>query len=264
MAGDASRRARRREGGGAGRRRRRRDGRQAAGRDGRRRRSRSSRPSGSPTRAIGPFAHDRARRRPQPDVLVLQHEQAQRGRRLPHDPTAAPSSAACSPAPTSSSRRWRRRSCDALGIDLEAPPGRAPADLVVVSITPFGLDGPWADRLSSDLVGLALGNPLNSCGYDDHSIPPIRPGGDQGYQSAASFALIGLHARADRAPARPAGARLVDVGMHDCLAVNAELVEPVLVLPEGARAPADLPPRAADADATGHSSSAATTGGCTS
>ena len=40
------------------------------------------------------------------------------------------------------------------------------------SVTPFGLDGPWADWVSSDLVGLALGSPLNSCGYDDHSLPP--------------------------------------------------------------------------------------------
>ena len=72
-----------------------------------------------------------------------------------------------------------------LGLRLEDL--RASSDsLIVVSITPFGLDGPWANRLSSDLVALALGGPLNSCGYDDHSIPPIRPGGDQAYQSACS------------------------------------------------------------------------------
>src|SRR3954470_6857265 len=44
----------------------------------------------------------------------------------------------------------------ALGIDLAALQAAAPS-LVVVSITPFGLTGPWADRVSSDLVGLALG-----------------------------------------------------------------------------------------------------------
>jgi benzylsuccinate CoA-transferase BbsE subunit len=116
-----------------------------------------------------------------------------------------------------------------LGIDYEGLRDAA-GQLVVVSITPFGLDGPWSDRLSSDLVGLALGNPLNSCGYDDHAIPPIRPGGDQGYQSAASFALMGLmlalveRQRTDRG-------QLIDVGMHDCLAVNAELSNPYWFYP---------------------------------
>ncbi|HEX8580765.1 MAG TPA: CoA transferase [Acidimicrobiales bacterium] len=102
--------------------------------------------------------------------------------------------------------------------------------LVVLSVTPFGLDGPWRDRLSSDLVGLALGTPLNSCGYDDHSIPPIRPGGDQGYQSAASFGLIGvLLALLERQ--RTGQGQVVDVGMHDVLAVSAELANPYWFYP---------------------------------
>jgi crotonobetainyl-CoA:carnitine CoA-transferase CaiB-like acyl-CoA transferase len=103
--------------------------------------------------------------------------------------------------------------------------------LVVVSITPFGLDGPWANRLSSDLVGLALGSPLNSCGYDDHSIPPIRPGGDQAYQSACSFALMALMlALIERQ--RTGMGDLVDVAMHDCLAVSAELANPYWFYPK--------------------------------
>src|SRR5579863_3251165 len=63
--------------------------------------------------------------------------------------------------------------------------------LIVLSVTPFGLTGPWADYKSSDLVALAAGGPLNSCGYDDHSIPPIRPGGNQGYHIATTFAQMG-------------------------------------------------------------------------
>ncbi len=100
----------------------------------------------------------------------------------------------------------------------------------MVSVTPFGLTGPWADRLSSDLVGLALGTPLNSCGYDDHSIPPIRPGGDQGYQSASSFAQAGaMLALIERE--RTGQGQLVDVAMHDCLAVGAELANPYWFYP---------------------------------
>jgi benzylsuccinate CoA-transferase BbsE subunit len=106
----------------------------------------------------------------------------------------------------------------------------ASARLIVLSVTPFGLDGPWADWASSDLVGLALGSPLNSCGYDDHSIPPIRPGGDQGYQSAASFALTGLVLALIERQHTGQG-QLVDVGMHDCLSVNAELANPYWFYP---------------------------------
>ena len=181
---------------------------QAAGRDGRRRgQGRAARGLAEPRRrTVRPRP---ARRRPQPDLLVLQHQQAQRGHRLPHDRGPRRARPPARRRRRLSSRPWRRRELHALGIDLDALRAAAPA-LVVVSITPFGLDGPWADRLSSDLVGLALGGPLNSCGYDDHSIPPIRPGGDQGYQSAASFALMGLMLALHRAPGDrpwPAGGR---------------------------------------------------------
>lgn len=118
---------------------------------------------------------------------------------------------------------------DALGLAPDRL--RAAGDgLVVLSVTPFGLTGPWADRVSSDLVGLALGTPLNSCGYDDHSIPPIRPGGDQGYQSAASFGLIGVVlALLERQ--RTGDGQVVDVAMHDVLAVSAELANPYWFYP---------------------------------
>ncbi|GAA2454403.1 CaiB/BaiF CoA-transferase family protein [Actinomadura vinacea] len=117
----------------------------------------------------------------------------------------------------------------AAGLDydllLEAHPR-----LVVLSVTPFGLTGPWADYRSSDLVALAAGGPLMSCGYDDHSIPPIRPGGNQGYHTAASFAHTGLlMALLER---RLSGlGQLVDVSMHESLAVTVELANPYWFYP---------------------------------
>ncbi len=102
--------------------------------------------------------------------------------------------------------------------------------LILVNLSPFGLDGPWADMVSSDLVGLALGGPLNSCGYDDHSIPPIRPGGDQGYQLTASFGHLGvLLALLERD--ETGHGQVVDVAMHDCLSVSAELANPYWFYP---------------------------------
>jgi crotonobetainyl-CoA:carnitine CoA-transferase CaiB-like acyl-CoA transferase len=65
-------------------------------------------------------------------------------------------------------------------------------DLIVVSLTPFGRDTPKQNAQSTDLTVLAGGGPVWSCGYDDHSIPPVRGGGNQGYQTGAHYALLSL------------------------------------------------------------------------
>ena len=97
--------------------------------------------------------------------------------------------------------------------------------LIVVSITAFGLTGPWRDYKSSDLVALAAGGPLHMCGYDDQSIPPIRPGGNQGFHTATSFAHTGLLlALLERD--RTGYGQLVDVSMHEALAVTVEAANP--------------------------------------
>ena len=42
----------------------------------------------------------------------------------------------------------------------------------------------------TDLTILALGGPVHMCGYDDHSLPPIRGGGNQGLHTASHWATI--------------------------------------------------------------------------
>lgn len=116
------------------------------------------------------------------------------------------------------------------GLDLEALAQSHPP-LVVVSVTAFGLTGPWKDYLTSDLVGLALGGPLFSCGYDDHSIPPILPGGNQAYQMAATFAYCGL-LLALIAREQDGHGQLVDVSMHEANAVSGELANPYWFYPK--------------------------------
>ena len=74
---------------------------------------------------------------------------------------------------------------------LEANP-----TLVHVRVTPFGIDGPAADRLASDLTLAALGGPL--CLQGDPDRPPVRISVRQAWRhagaEAAVAALIG-HAR---------------------------------------------------------------------
>jgi len=114
-------------------------------------------------------------------------------------------------------------------LDLDALLTELP-ELVIVSVTPFGLTGPWAEYRSSDLIGLAAGGLLNLCGYDDHSLPPIRPGGNQAYMVAASFAHCGvLLALIDRQ--RSGAGQLVDVSMHEACAVSGELANPYWFYP---------------------------------
>ena len=63
-------------------------------------------------------------------------------------------------------------------------------DLIWVSVTPFGRDMPDAQGVTVDLTLLAEGGPMWSCGYDDHSLPPVRGGGNQGYQTACIWAVM--------------------------------------------------------------------------
>lgn len=62
--------------------------------------------------------------------------------------------------------------------------------LVWVSITHNGRDRP--DPPATDLTVLAEGGPAWSCGYDDHTVPPVRGGGNQGYQMASHYAVATL------------------------------------------------------------------------
>ena len=66
-----------------------------------------------------------------------------------------------------------------LGLD-DGALDRANPRLVHVTITPFGRHDPDSHRPATDLTVLAGGGPAWSCGYDDHSLPPVRGGGDQG------------------------------------------------------------------------------------
>ena len=62
--------------------------------------------------------------------------------------------------------------------------------LIMTSITPFGRSGPRSTEQATDLTLLAGGGPVWSCGYDDHSLPPVRGGGNQGYQTGCHWAVV--------------------------------------------------------------------------
>ena len=81
--------------------------------------------------------------------------------------------------------RQRLRS---LGLDYDELTALRP-NLIHVAVTPYGRNDPKSDLPFTDLTLMAASGPPWSCGYDDHSLPPIR-GPQQGYHTACHFAFM--------------------------------------------------------------------------
>lgn len=119
---------------------------------------------------------------------------------------------------------------DGLGTSLPGRLGIPAADLqhqspglVYCRVTPFGDTGPWAGHRSSDLVQLALGGVMASCGYDDvPGAPPIAPSGGQaahlvGIATATGVIAALLHRQ------RTGRGQVVDISAHDVVSVSTEM-----------------------------------------
>lgn len=101
--------------------------------------------------------------------------------------------------------RFRRLAVSA-DVLLECePPGRLAAlalsfvelralrdELIACTITPFGSSDPRSAEPAVDLTILAAGGPVWNCGYDDHTLPPVRGGGNQGFHTASHYAVMSI------------------------------------------------------------------------
>lgn len=112
-----------------------------------------------------------------------------------------------------------RRRLTELGLDYPDLTGIRP-DLVHVAVTPFGRDDPKSDRPFTDLTLMAAGGPVWSCGYDDHSRPPIR-GPQQGYHTASHFAFLSVLTALLYRSVSGEG-QFIDVSMHAACNVTTE------------------------------------------
>lgn len=110
---------------------------------------------------------------------------------------------------------------EAAGLDW---PTRSAADprLVMASVTPFGATSARSAEPVTDLTLLAEGGPVWSCGYDDHTLPPVRGGGNQALHTAGNWAtvsiLVALLAREETG-----AGQYVDVSMYAALNVTTEM-----------------------------------------
>ena len=109
---------------------------------------------------------------------------------------------------------------DSLGLGYERV-SQVASGIVFAAISPFGQNAPYWDRASTDLTALAFGGPAWSCGYDDHSIPPVRGGGNQAYHTTCHFAAIGILTALVHRQFTGEG-QFIDVNMHAAQNVTTE------------------------------------------
>jgi len=152
-------------------------------------------PGGSPARRIGPFYHDI----PSPDGSLFWWAYNRNKRSITLDISRSDGQALLRRLVASAHFLIESDTPGALaahGLGYGALAAVNP-ELVYVSITPFGQNGPKAHYADSDLIILAAGGPLVLTGDDDR--PPVRVSVPQAYlhasAEAAVAALIAHHER---------------------------------------------------------------------
>jgi crotonobetainyl-CoA:carnitine CoA-transferase CaiB-like acyl-CoA transferase len=110
---------------------------------------------------------------------------------------------------------------DALGIDHTQLRAEHP-ELVWVSVTPFGRMLPHYHEPITDLTQLAGAGTVWNCGYDDHTLPPVRPSGNHSVHTASSFAVLGALTAIVNRDLTGVGQH-VDISMHAATNVTNEV-----------------------------------------
>jgi crotonobetainyl-CoA:carnitine CoA-transferase CaiB-like acyl-CoA transferase len=93
--------------------------------------------------------------------------------------------------------------------------------LIHVAVTPYGRDEALSDLPVTDLTLMASGGPPWSCGYDDHSLPPVRGWGQQGYHTACHYAFMSILTALLHRNASEQG-QFIDISMTAALNVTTE------------------------------------------
>jgi crotonobetainyl-CoA:carnitine CoA-transferase CaiB-like acyl-CoA transferase len=64
--------------------------------------------------------------------------------------------------------------------------------LIHCAITPFGRSGPRRDELATDLTVIAAGGVAWMNGWDDHTLPPVRPLGNHGFAMGCHYGVLSI------------------------------------------------------------------------
>jgi len=98
------------------------------------------------------------------------------------------------------------------------------AGLIMCSLTAFGQTGPWRDYATSDLLHMAAGGQMASCGYDAVDVPgaqPIAPGGGNAWHTGCHFAYIAIMAALVYRTIAGQG-QYIDASIHEACALTTE------------------------------------------
>jgi benzylsuccinate CoA-transferase BbsE subunit len=96
--------------------------------------------------------------------------------------------------------------------------------LVHCALTPFGQTGPWRDYSSADLLHMAAGGEMASCGYDEADVPnapPIAPGGGNAWHMGGHFAYMAIMAALVHRTFTGEG-QYIDASIHEACALTTE------------------------------------------
>ncbi len=110
-----------------------------------------------------------------------------------------------------------------LGLDYDTLRAENPG-LILCSLTPFGQTGPWRDYLSTDLLHMAAGGEMASCGYDEADVPnapPIAPGGGNAWHMGCHYAYMAIMAALVYRTVSGQG-QYIDASIHEACALTTE------------------------------------------
>jgi crotonobetainyl-CoA:carnitine CoA-transferase CaiB-like acyl-CoA transferase len=105
--------------------------------------------------------------------------------------------------------------------------------LILCTITPFGLDGPYRALKSTDLTQMAMGGIMAVCGYDPdeqshYDTPPIAPAMWHSYHIAGEYAAISILAAINFRDLTGEG-QLIDVSIHEAVNTCTEIAMPTYI-----------------------------------
>ncbi len=105
--------------------------------------------------------------------------------------------------------------------------------MIICTITPFGLDGPYRELKTTDLTQMALGGIMAVCGYDPdgngkYDTPPIAPAMWHSYHIGGEYAAIAMMAALNFRDVSAAG-QLIDVSVHEAINTCTEIAIPTYI-----------------------------------
>lgn len=186
-------------------------------------------PGGEVTRTVGPFLDDVPH--PERSLSFWHYNTSKRGITLNLE--------------TEDGRDLFRRLASAVDVILETfPPGYLPSlrlgyadlkelnpGLIMCALTPFGQTGPWQHHITSDLLHMAAGGQMASCGYDEVDVPdapPIAPGGGNAWHMGCNYAYMAIMAALVYRTVTGRG-QYIDASVHDACALTTEAAVPAYI-----------------------------------